>query len=939
MEAFAVPFHFTTSFLMTVAAAAGVWMTVARPRYAPTGRATRPIFLAGWVCLALGETIHGSLLAPNELDLGASAMRSGAYALLVTALIWSRSTKEKTGIVSANQFAATGPQTAFMPIFLSVVSAWYAFRSSLTGGRRLALSMALIGASEILFWLGGAPADGSTGIIWYLAHSVRLAAAGAIGFWLWEALRTAIRIRFVAAFVALMLLIIVGISSGLTQVFTSNVREEALQEARLRGESQRALASSAEQVMASNAKIVAELDEVRSLVSARSPSLATVANALQRPEGLLGLSRVDFLAFLDPSGAILARSAINREGGENLDPRDDISLAGSGVVRSALEQVQAGSIDVIGASKLAVIGAHPVIAPRGSEPPGSPPQLAGAVALGRILDTNYLLGLPGVDPENDEEGLSLITRDDVIATTLFSPFGLIQENSSQIQRVVFEEARLLAVESVIGDIPYFSAYVPLQRRDGVAVGALVVSQRSSVLEQTQRDVGRTLFLAALLAGTAAVALAYFSGGRITRPIRDLTVAAERVREGDLEVRVRPESEDEVGILGAAFDQMTESLKELTDDLRDTAGQLETILQSIADGVVAVDTEGRVIAFNREAERILGMPSKEASGRPVDEVLRLTNEQGENVEVRISTLEAGTARGTVSSDGTSELHVAVTSAPITSDEGELLGAVAVIRDLTREIEVEKMKTHFLSNISHELRTPLTPLKGYTDVLRRRQVPRKQMIVFLDSMRDSVRRLERIVNMLVDFSAMEAGRLVPRRRELNLEQIVKKLVDEWSELSPKHKFERKGLSKLPKVSADEKLLPAAIDELIDNAVKFSPRGGPVTISAEVHNVANGSGTVHLSVADRGIGISKEDLVLIFEDFQQLDPSETREFGGLGLGLAYVRRIAEAHDGTLEVTSRPGKGSKFTLVLPGAVVVTSRPASGRSSRKTPRTPIKRK
>src|SRR5688500_13531987 len=118
MEAFAVPFHFTVSFLMTVAAAAGVWMTVARPRYAPGGRFTRPLFLAGWVCLVLGEIIHGSLLAESELEVAAAAMRSGAYALIVVALLWSRSGNEKAGVATANQAVITTPP--FMPIFLSL---------------------------------------------------------------------------------------------------------------------------------------------------------------------------------------------------------------------------------------------------------------------------------------------------------------------------------------------------------------------------------------------------------------------------------------------------------------------------------------------------------------------------------------------------------------------------------------------------------------------------------------------------------------------------------------------------------------------------------------------------------------------------------------------------------------------------------------------------
>jgi signal transduction histidine kinase len=277
------------------------------------------------------------------------------------------------------------------------------------------------------------------------------------------------------------------------------------------------------------------------------------------------------------------------------------------------------------------------------------------------------------------------------------------------------------------------------------------------------------------------------------------------------------------------------------------------------------------------------------------------------------MAGGSAAGFIAGNpsGGQGIPVAVTSAPITDDDGTVTGAVAVLRDLTSELEVETMKTEFLSNISHELRTPLTPIKGYADLLRRKVVPRAKAISFLNVIVASTERMERIVDMLVDFSAMQAGRLMVRTGPFNLDRATADLVSKWEESAPKHFFERTGFESLPSVAGDPRLLPRAIDELIDNAVKFSPDGGPISIHGEVDSQR--PARVRVSVTDHGIGITAEQMSQIFQDFVQVDASETRAFGGLGLGLGYVRRIIEAHEGELQLESAPGEGSRFSLLIP--------------------------
>jgi len=230
----------------------------------------------------------------------------------------------------------------------------------------------------------------------------------------------------------------------------------------------------------------------------------------------------------------------------------------------------------------------------------------------------------------------------------------------------------------------------------------------------------------------------------------------------------------------------------------------------------------------------------------------------------------------------------------------------------------MKSEFLSNVSHELRTPLTPIKGYTEILRRKRFPRDKTETFLDGIAESTKRLERIVEILVDFAAMEAGRLKPRAEPFDARAFLSHVVEGWKGRTRRHRLVRKVPPGLPPVLGDERLLRKCIDELIDNAIKFSPEGGTIEVTAEAVPVTGrrrGPGALRISVRDQGIGIDASQMGRLFQDFRQLDGSETRSYGGLGLGLSFARRVAIAHQGNITAISEPGEGSTFSVVLPAA------------------------
>jgi PAS domain S-box-containing protein len=365
--------------------------------------------------------------------------------------------------------------------------------------------------------------------------------------------------------------------------------------------------------------------------------------------------------------------------------------------------------------------------------------------------------------------------------------------------------------------------------------------------------------------------------------------------------------------------MAGSIERMASELREGAAQMEAVLNSMTDALVAADPLGLVAMMNPAAEAMLGVRSTREMGKPVGAVIRAEDRNGNSLADRfeLPNFEAWSALGMVHNrDGL--LPVALSGAPIRSEQGGVLGAVYVLRDMRRELEIERAKTEFLSNISHELRTPLTPIKGYAEMLRRdqqmaaaRQLPPDKRRAFLDGILESSERLERTVDILVNFAAMEAGRLVLRTEPVDMATLVHEVCERWRSRSDRHRVEELVTGR-PRVLADRRLLERAVDELIDNAVKFSPEGGVVTVRSELIGAGDGR-AVEIAVSDEGIGIAPSDFDRIFTDFSQIDGSATRRYGGLGLGLPFVQRVVAAHGGNLDATSEPGRGSTFVIRLP--------------------------
>jgi two-component system sensor histidine kinase VicK len=454
--------------------------------------------------------------------------------------------------------------------------------------------------------------------------------------------------------------------------------------------------------------------------------------------------------------------------------------------------------------------------------------------------------------------------------------------------------------------------------------ALVTATSTAAIQEARADVFQLLFLIAAGGAALAVVFTAVAGERIGSGLSRLTAAAGEVTQGNLAVTADVRSDDELGVLSNAFDSMTGSLRRMTADLRDAVddearlrARMEAVVGGMGEALVAVDERGDVTDFNAAAEVLAGVPAAKAIGRPAGHVLRLVTEDGDDPVSRLGVpgADGWTASAYFLHSSGLEVPVVVSAGALLDTNGGVAGVVYVLRDVRREREVERVKSELLANISHELRTPLTPIKGYAQLLRSKDVPPENVRRFATEIEKASANLERVVVQLVNFAAMSAGRYEVRTELTVVRELVDRVVGQWSErIDPDvHPITRRVSRSVPKVWLDRQEIEHALNELLDNAVKYSPDGGRIEVAATAGPGLDGRQAVRISVADRGVGIPADRLEDVAEDFIQADGSSTRTFGGLGLGLALASRIARAHGGELELTSTTGRGTTATLVLP--------------------------
>jgi signal transduction histidine kinase len=439
-------------------------------------------------------------------------------------------------------------------------------------------------------------------------------------------------------------------------------------------------------------------------------------------------------------------------------------------------------------------------------------------------------------------------------------------------------------------------YVAVRAPLGIARISLPTRELKAVFARARRDV--------LLAGAAALILAtllslQFSRS-ISRPIVELRDVARSIAVGDMDRRPALAAPGEVGDLANALNRLSEQLSSRLESLQSEQALLSAIVESLEEGVIAVDSESQVVEVNDAARRLLNVQAQvpfSVDLLPRHRVLRdslsnaLRGSTGDSVE-----FEHG------------GLTLSVTARPLPPK-----GAVLAISDLTATRRLESVRRDFVANVSHELRTPLTVVAGFAETLADETIPAEEHRRFAEMIRTHTARMQRIVDDLLDLSRIESGGWRPNAAWVELAPLIDEVVSGLSKAAAEQ--QTRVISQVApdaeRVFADRTAVRQIISNLVENAIRYT-RGGTVTISSELTSSAEGTQII-LSVSDTGAGIAPDHIPRIFERFYRADSGRARETGGTGLGLAIVRHLVEAHGGRVEARSAPGKGTSISAFLP--------------------------
>jgi two-component system phosphate regulon sensor histidine kinase PhoR len=459
-------------------------------------------------------------------------------------------------------------------------------------------------------------------------------------------------------------------------------------------------------------------------------------------------------------------------------------------------------------------------------------------------------------------------------------------------------------------------------RFSVPDGSPVVLRFALPLQTVDEEMGefrRRLWFASLMmllvTGTASLLVSRFFSKRVER----LKTFSRRVAEGDFRPIDADRSGDALEALAVSLNDTAARLDRTIRTLTEERNLSSAILGSMVEGVAVVNAAERLLFANQGFAEILELDAPPQSGRALVEVVRQTEliEAVREVLKGAPRVESEIVTGTLR-----QRFFAVTVASVRAAEAS--GAVVVLHDVTDLRKLERVRRDFVANVSHEFKSPLTAIQGFAETLLAGAMDDPQnRLRFLEIILDHSRRLARLTDDLLKLSKMDAERLELEIRRLSVSQFVESCIETTQRpAAEKHLHISVNVrDPIPDIAADRRLLAEVLQNLLDNAIQYTPSGGQIVVSA----CANGN-EVTFTVSDTGIGIPRADQPRIFERFYRVDVARSREVGGTGLGLSIAKHLVEAHGGRIWVESEVGQGSQFHFTVP---VFEPEPASSRPGR----------
>lgn len=434
-------------------------------------------------------------------------------------------------------------------------------------------------------------------------------------------------------------------------------------------------------------------------------------------------------------------------------------------------------------------------------------------------------------------------------------------------------------------------------------GAVFIYQSPEALHNTTNQTTKIVFLSAFIAFVLTTFFAFFLSSRVALPLRKMREQAFEIAKGNFDAKIQNTQNDEIGQLATAFNQMGRQLKNHVEVINQEKEQLSNILTSMTDSVITFNRDCTILLSNPPADRLLqkwfvSTTSENevlippAFNHMLEHVLDFEDKLEEEIEI----------------DGS---YYSLSISPLYS-VNMIRGAVAVIRDMTEQHRLEKLRSDFIANVSHELRTPIAMLQGYSEAIIDEVVTteedKNEMIRVIY---DESQRMGRLVKDLLDLARMESGFMNLYKEDLPINEVFERITQKFAQIAKEKQLLLSYNSEFSDdmlINIDEDRIEQVLTNLIDNAIRHTLEAGTVAV-----NVTTDGTFAKIEVKDTGTGIPVEDLPYVFERFYKADKARTRSKGGTGLGLAIARNIVMAHKGYIQVDSVLKEGTTFTFYLP--------------------------
>ena len=448
---------------------------------------------------------------------------------------------------------------------------------------------------------------------------------------------------------------------------------------------------------------------------------------------------------------------------------------------------------------------------------------------------------------------------------------------------------------------YMDYAVSLETPQGLYV--IYVKDTKDELRQITKHIIEIIIQAVVLGILISFLFGFFLSRAITTPISNLTKRVKSISEGKFEPRAEiGKPTDEIGLLSEAFNDMSAKLKGTLSDISTEKNKIEAILQNMTDGVMAFGTDGKMIHVNSTAKKMLKIENVE--NYRFDKLFSVLGANiliGDLLYLDNRSCEREVKKG--------KLALKVNFAVFDDEWNKTGGVLAVFHDITKQQKLEASRREFVANVSHELRTPLTTVKSYAETMLDFVKDNKTAESFTNTILNETDRMTRLVKDLLVLSSLENA--APLNKTLfSMKNMISDVVSTMSLVAGEkgHRLQFKQATEIPMFYGDRDKLEQVLYNIISNSIKYTPNGGRITVRAgKMYD------EMRIEVQDTGIGIPEKDLARIFERFYRVDKARSRELGGTGLGLAISKGIIDAHNGEIQLKSKPGEGTTVMIKIP--------------------------